>query len=210
MVFKPGKSGNANGRPKGKRTARSRKYTDEALEWFRKVRDGSAKNIPWAIRYKCNELLLAYAEGLPPRAPQALQHSGPGGQPLNPAFSGKVYIYDSLEAAQLAASSEDGSEERAAVFLPSNRYEVDLSRPPQEMDEEPELEPPPPRAEISPPAGKFDAEPSLEQMSEEALLRLACERGLEKSRDTSVAEPTCTCNGTSNGRITCAVHGRFR
>jgi hypothetical protein len=151
---------------------------------------------------------LAYAEGLPPRAPQALQHSGPGGQPLNAAFSGNVYIYNSLEAAQLAASSEDGSEERTAVFLPSNGYEVATSRPPQEMDEEPELEPP--RAEMSRPAGKFDAEPSLAQMSEEALLRLAHERGLEKSRDTSVVEPTCTCNGTSNGRIACAVHGRFR
>ena len=173
MVFKPGKSGNPKGRPKGKRTARARKYTPGGLEWLRKVRDGSAKNIPWPIRYKCNELLLAYAEGLPPRAPQALQHSGPGGQPLNPPFSGNVYIYNSLEAAQLAAYSEDGSEERPAVFLPRNGYEVDLSRPPQEMDEEPELEPPPPRAEISAPAGKFDAEPSVERMSEEALLRLA-------------------------------------
>jgi hypothetical protein len=108
----------------------------------------------------------SYAEGLPPRAPQALQHSGPGGQPLNPPFSGKVYIYNSLEAAQLAESSEDGSEERTAVFLPSNGYEVDLSRSPQGMDKGPELEPPPSPAEISPPAGKFDAEPSLEQMSE--------------------------------------------
>ncbi|MGA7327683.1 MAG: hypothetical protein WBX25_25115 [Rhodomicrobium sp.] len=88
------------------------------------------------------------------------------------------------------------------VFLPSNGYEVDLSRPPQEMDEEPELEPPPPRAEISPPAGKFDAEPSVERMTED-------EHSLEESRDTSVAERTCTCNGTSDGHMTCAVHGRF-
>jgi len=57
--------------------------------------------------------------------------------------------------------------------------------------------------------GKFDAEPSVERMSEEALLRLAHEHSLEESRDTSVAGRTCTCNGTSNGHITCAVHGWF-
>ena len=100
----------------------------------------------------------------------------------------------SLEHAQKAAAAAIDAGAETVALLPRNGFEVNPSEP---------YEPEDSAAEAAPDNS------AIELMTDEALLDMAREHGLEASRDTSVAK-RCTCNGTGDAFVTCAVHGRFR
>jgi len=152
MVFKKGrptntpgkgqfKKGNdkakGNGRPrKDDIKAAVRKITPEIIDQLRKIITGSAPSPTQKIQ--AAELLLSYGYGKPPQS-QAVQMSGPGGEPLKASPS--VFIYNSIEEAQAAAvaGATTGDELPPMVFLPSNGFEVRL-KPDGTPEEAPDKE----------------------------------------------------------------------
>jgi hypothetical protein len=147
---------------------------------------------------------------------------GQGGEPLK---TSSVFIYNSIEEAQIAAaaSATSGDELPPMVFLPSNGYEVRLKpdgTPEEAQDQEPDEEDledeplsfAPVAGKVAPPqesdTGRLRAdeeEESLAELTSAELLRPANQRGLKVSLPKQ-----CTCNGTSEANARCAVHGRFR
>ena len=178
-----GKSPNPHGRPKKDHgiIELARKSTHESIRALEKMRDGTA--VPWAIRLEATLALLAYGHGKPQQN-KSFEHSGPGGEPLKTSPS--VFIYNSIEEAQIAAAAGAGDELPPMVFLPSNGYEVRLKpdgTPEQALGEE-DNEPRPlaPCPSSSKEASDLSDAELLEHLSDEELLNLAAEHGIEVSR----------------------------
>ena len=133
-----------------------------------------------------------------------------------------VFIYNSIEEAQIAAvaGATTVDELPPMVFLPSNGFEVDPSKfgsPPTDEDEgeDPDPDHDPGRERVT--RARLEAPPVAPRPSpseDEDLTELteADAHGLKASRSGSKTAETkpCTCNGTGDGFVTCAVHGRFR
>jgi hypothetical protein len=118
MPFKKGQSGNLAGRPPGSSREvqkLAREHTALAIKTLSRMAFGTAE-IPWLVRYKSCELLLAYGWG--GKVPRT------GGKQANDnPTRGAVVIYNSEqdEAKQAIAS---GGEDTVTVRLPANGYEV--------------------------------------------------------------------------------------
>lgn len=178
-TLRKGQTANLNGRPKGKTKTglipAAKKLTPTLIRELEKMAIGT--NVPWAIKLEANQTLLAYGWGKPPQT-QALQHSGPTGEPLA-ASSASVIIVKNMH--EVEALTSHNSEEDTVVILPSNGYEVTGAELKEDDDPDPRF----PSAgkpmfiERSPSAETAEAERPIEQISDAELLRLAASHGIK-------------------------------